>query len=51
MTRPHLSVIMPVKNAAPFIADAFDSIILQDCPIDEVLVVDDGSDDGSMEIV
>ena len=51
MTVPGISVIMPVKNAAAFIGDALRSVILQDMPLSEVLVVDDHSTDGAMGIV
>ena len=51
MTGCPISVIMPAKNAEPFIADALRSVILQEWPLVEVLIVDDGSDDGTMGIV
>jgi hypothetical protein len=46
-TTPGLcSVIVPARDAAPFVAEAIDSALAQDGPFDlEVVVVDDGSDD------
>jgi glycosyltransferase involved in cell wall biosynthesis len=42
-----ISVIVPVYNHADFIADALSSIRAQTCRPAEVVVVDDGSEDGS----
>jgi len=41
---------MPLYNAAPFLAQALESIRAQTWPVQEVLVVDDGSTDGSAGI-
>ena len=47
---PLVSVIVPLYNAAPFIVEALDSIVASTyCPI-EVVVVDDGSTDNSLQI-
>lgn len=51
MMVPAISVIMPVKNGARFIADALASIELQQVPVSEILVVDDGSTDSTVDIV
>ena len=48
---PAISVIMPVKNGACFITDALASITLQHIPVMEILVVDDGSTDSTVDIV
>ncbi len=40
---------MPVRNAAPYIREAVDSVLAQDWPNWELLVVDNGSTDGSLE--
>lgn len=46
-----VSVIIPVRNGSNFIAEALDSIYRQTCPPSEVIVVDDGSTDGTAEFV
>ena len=51
MTRPLISVIIPVHNAELFIAEALGSVLAQQHRAIEVIVVDDGSTDTSMEIV
>jgi len=48
--KPAVSVVMPVLNAAPYLAEAIESILGQSFPDLELIVVDDGSDDGSPEI-
>ena len=50
LMRPAVSVIMPVLNAAPYLAEAIESILDQSFTDLELIVVDDGSDDGSREI-
>ena len=41
---------MPVYNAERYIADAIRSIVAQTYPYWELIVIDDGSDDGSAEV-
>jgi len=48
---PLVSAIVPVYNHADFIAIALDSIYGQTYPNIEIVVIDDGSTDGSPEIV
>lgn len=50
---PFVSVIMPVRNEADFIAQSLGAVLAQDYPLDsfEVLVADGMSDDGTREIV
>lgn len=48
---PLVSVVMPVFNAAPFLREAIDSVLSQDYPAVELIAVDDGSTDGSTEIL
>src|SRR5512141_1700966 len=45
-----LSVVMPCFNGAGYLADAIASVRAQTRPVREILVVDDGSTDGSAEL-
>jgi glycosyltransferase involved in cell wall biosynthesis len=47
---PLVSVIIPVFNAAAFLAEAIESAVTQTLPPREVIVVDDGSTDASAEV-
>jgi glycosyltransferase involved in cell wall biosynthesis len=49
--RPLVSVVMPVFNASGFLAEAVGSILAQSLSDLELIVVDDGSTDGSVQIV
>jgi glycosyltransferase involved in cell wall biosynthesis len=48
---PFVSVIIPCWNAEPFIGDAIRSALAQTYPGTEAIVIDDGSTDGSLEII
>lgn len=48
---PAVSVVMPVYNAAPYLQEALDSIRQQTYQDFEVVAVNDGSTDGSREIL
>jgi len=49
--RPLVSVLMPVYNAAEFIAVSLQSIIEQDYDQLEIIIVDDGSTDQSIDVI
>lgn len=46
-----VSAVIPAYNAVSHIVRSIDSILNQSCPADEIIVVDDGSTDGTAEIV
>jgi glycosyltransferase involved in cell wall biosynthesis len=46
---PLVSVVIPVRNGMPFLKDAVRSIVQQSFSPIEIIVVDDGSTDGSAE--
>lgn len=48
---PNLSVIIPLYNKAPYIRKAIDSVAMQTYGDWELIIVDNGSTDGSGEIV
>ncbi len=52
MTRqpPTISVIIPVYNAERYLAAAIESVLAQTAAPDEIIVVDDGSTDGSAAV-
>lgn len=47
---PLISVIVPVFNAEPYLIECFKSIVSQTYPAVEIILVDDGSTDGSSEL-
>ena len=47
----HTSVIMPVYNTAAYLREAVESILAQTDPDFELLLIDDGSTDGSLELL
>ena len=46
-----VSVVIPVYNGERFVAEAVDSALAQDHPNKEILVIDDGSRDRSLDIL
>lgn len=48
---PRVSVILPIYNGMPFIANAVDSILAQAYQDFELILIDDCSNDGTMEIL
>jgi glycosyltransferase involved in cell wall biosynthesis len=51
MTSPPVSVVMPSYNHAAFLRSAIDSVLSQDYDALELIVIDGGSQDGSVEIL
>lgn len=50
ITSPKVSIIVPIYNVEKYIAKCLDSIVKQDMSDIEIIVVDDGSTDSSVEI-
>lgn len=48
---PDISVIIPVYNRVAWIKKCVDSVLTQTLPVSEVIVVDDGSNDGTFELL
>lgn len=51
MTFPTVSVVIPVKNEAFKIRACIDGILSQSVPVCEIIVIDSGSSDGTVEIL
>ena len=49
--KPQISVIIPVYNVREFLKEAIDSIIIQKEFIYEIIIIDDGSTDGSGNLI
>lgn len=50
-TLPKVSVIVPVYNVETYLAKCLDSLVSQTCQSIEILVVNDGSTDGSEQVI
>lgn len=48
---PKVSLVIPVYNAEDYVAEAIESILAQSYSNIELIVVDDGSSDGSLEVI
>lgn len=46
----NISVLIPCYNAAPYLGEALSSVLAQGMPLLEIIVIDDGSTDGSAAI-
>lgn len=51
MSKPRISAIMPVYNGVKYIEASIGSIVAQTLPPTELFVIDDGSTDGSQELL
>jgi glycosyltransferase involved in cell wall biosynthesis len=51
MSDARVSCIMPVYNGEQYLAEALDSVLAQETPVHEIIVVDDGSTDGTSAVV
>jgi len=51
MFAPLISVVMPIYNVEAYVAEAIQSVLDQSFRKFELLCVDDGGSDGSMDIV
>src|ERR1017187_1981378 len=51
MCAPLVSILIPVYNGEPFLAECIDSVLAQDFADYELLISDDGSTDGSSGVI
>ncbi len=51
MKNPVVSIIIPVYNKCTYIKQTIDSVLRQDFDLFEIIVIDDGSTDESLEVV
>jgi glycosyltransferase involved in cell wall biosynthesis len=51
VSRPSVSVVVPAHDHRDYVAAAIDSILGQTRPADEIVVVDDGSTDGTTDVL
>jgi glycosyltransferase involved in cell wall biosynthesis len=51
MTRPRVSVVIPTYNRHDLVLTAIRSVLAQTLPVEDVIVVDDGSSDGTGEAI
>ncbi len=46
-----ISVIIPVYNTRKYLQEAIDSVLIQNEYISEIIIIDDGSNDGSGDLL
>jgi len=51
LNQAEISVVIPVKNEAGKIKDCIDGILSQTIPVKEIIVIDSGSTDGTLDIL
>ena len=51
MNEYRISVVIPAWNAEPYIARTLDGILAQTYPVEEIIVSDDASTDGTKDVV
>jgi glycosyltransferase involved in cell wall biosynthesis len=51
MSGPSITVVMPVYNAEEHVAESIAAVLAQTRPPDEVIVVDDGCTDGTLDVL
>ena len=51
MPKPQISVLMSVRNGLPYVEDAIRSIVNQSIQTWEFIIVDNASDDGTIELI
>lgn len=50
-SKPLVSIIMPVYNGADYIGQAIESVLAQEYPNFELVIIDDGSTDNTKEVI
>ena len=51
MARPKISVVIPTYNRRDLLPRALDSVLAQTLPVAEIIVIDDGSTDGTDDLL
>lgn len=49
--RPRISVVIPCYNSAAFVAATIESVLAQTLPPSEIILIDDGSTDNTVEVL
>ncbi len=51
ISKPTITVIIPNWNCAPWLAEAIESLVGQSSPPEQIIVIDDGSTDNSIDLL